>query len=98
MRASPVTRMSSVDPDQRVISGLTCLYYFRLQNVSPISLQLKTLFRSVYLDLLTRKIEKNSNKNIQQKHKHLIISTEIRNYSVDIRIRILFLFILHTAS
>ena len=25
MRASPVTRMSSVDPDQRVISGLTCI-------------------------------------------------------------------------
>ena len=24
MRASPITRMSSVDPDQRVLSGLYC--------------------------------------------------------------------------
>ena len=24
MRASPITRMSSVDPDQRVLSGQTC--------------------------------------------------------------------------
>ena len=24
MRASPITRMSSVDPDQRVLSGLNC--------------------------------------------------------------------------
>ena len=26
MRALPITRMSSVDPDQRVLSGLTCSY------------------------------------------------------------------------
>ena len=26
MRASPITRMSSVDPDQRVLSGLYCSF------------------------------------------------------------------------
>ena len=25
MRALPITRKSSVDPDQRIISGLTCI-------------------------------------------------------------------------
>ena len=29
MRASPIRRMSSVDPDQRVISGLTCTQEIR---------------------------------------------------------------------
>ena len=68
MRASPITRMSSVDPDQRVLSGRTCKRYKMSSFTGSRNIQkesesdrsvLDNQSSSVILDLLAMKARKN---------------------------------------
>ena len=63
MRASPITCMSSVDPDQRVVSGLTCIYVAKTKALISFAVTAKLIciatedgLRCDISDLVTRDI------------------------------------------